>query len=333
MKRALVVEDDPAWQEILAELLSDAGLVVDLADGLDRARQVVRQQAHALAVVDLSLGGPDHRNRDGLAVLELIRDSDPGCSAVLLTGYATVELAVDAITRHGAATCLRKESFERSEFRRLLGDALSAPAALAAPQTRSVPRLGPLALVVEDDAGWRKLLGELLGESGLSVLDCPGYAEALGHLSRQAVELAVIDFSLAGPRTTGNADGFRLLSATRERGIPTIVVSGTAELDQIERAYREEQVVAVMTKQSFDRQAFRHGVETALAPSELGALTEREREVLELLAEGLTNNQIAERLFISTNTVKRHLKAIFGKLGVNTRAAAASLATRSRGRP
>ena len=55
-------------------------------------------------------------------------------------------------------------------------------------------------------------------------------------------------------------------------------------------------------------------------------LTVREVEVLRLVAEGLPNTQIAERLFVSRHTVNGHLKAIFGKLGVNTRAAAARLA-------
>ncbi len=56
-------------------------------------------------------------------------------------------------------------------------------------------------------------------------------------------------------------------------------------------------------------------------------LTPREAAVLRLVAEGLPDSQIAARLFISRNTVNSHLKAIFGKLGVATRAAAARLAT------
>ncbi len=52
-------------------------------------------------------------------------------------------------------------------------------------------------------------------------------------------------------------------------------------------------------------------------------LTAREAEVLRLLAEGLTDPQIADRLFVSRHTVNAHTKAIYGKLGVNTRAAAA----------
>lgn len=49
------------------------------------------------------------------------------------------------------------------------------------------------------------------------------------------------------------------------------------------------------------------------------SLSEREREVLHLVGEGLSNNQIADRLIVTVGTVKRHLNNIFGKLGVNSR--------------
>ena len=51
-------------------------------------------------------------------------------------------------------------------------------------------------------------------------------------------------------------------------------------------------------------------------------LTNREREILALLADGLGNKQIAARLGISPNTVKTHLELLFDKLGVSSRAEA-----------
>lgn len=51
-------------------------------------------------------------------------------------------------------------------------------------------------------------------------------------------------------------------------------------------------------------------------------LTAREKEVLYLLAKGLTNNQIAEQLVLSLYTVNRHVQSIYGKLGVNSRSGA-----------
>jgi DNA-binding NarL/FixJ family response regulator len=52
------------------------------------------------------------------------------------------------------------------------------------------------------------------------------------------------------------------------------------------------------------------------------ALTAREREILRLMARGLANRAIAERLAVTENTVRFHLKSIFGKLGVDDRTAA-----------
>ena len=61
--------------------------------------------------------------------------------------------------------------------------------------------------------------------------------------------------------------------------------------------------------------------------ADLSELSDREREVLELVAAGMSNEQIAERLFLSTRTVKRHLSKVYAKLrlsGKSARAAAAA---------
>ncbi len=58
-------------------------------------------------------------------------------------------------------------------------------------------------------------------------------------------------------------------------------------------------------------------------------MTPREREVLRLLAEGLTNRQIASRLVVSEHTVHRHVTNILRKLDVPSRTAAAALAAQA----
>jgi NarL family two-component system response regulator LiaR len=59
-------------------------------------------------------------------------------------------------------------------------------------------------------------------------------------------------------------------------------------------------------------------------------LTEREREVLNLIVEGLNNKQIAERLVVSVSTAKSHVSSILSKLGVSTRTEAVSLVLKKR---
>ena len=59
------------------------------------------------------------------------------------------------------------------------------------------------------------------------------------------------------------------------------------------------------------------------ADNRLAALTEREREVLDLIAEGLTNRQIGERLFLAEKTVKNYVSHLLAKLGMERRTQAA----------
>ena len=69
------------------------------------------------------------------------------------------------------------------------------------------------------------------------------------------------------------------------------------------------------------------------APAELPELSHREREVLALVAEGLSNEEVAARLYLSVRTVERHLSNIYAKLRVSGKAARAAAAARySRGR-
>ena len=70
------------------------------------------------------------------------------------------------------------------------------------------------------------------------------------------------------------------------------------------------------------------GVPTWRSSNELGALTGRERQVLELVAEGLSNEEIAVRLYLSTRTIERHLSNVYRKLGLSGKAARAAVAAR-----
>nr|WP_181957654.1 response regulator transcription factor [Streptomyces paludis] len=68
------------------------------------------------------------------------------------------------------------------------------------------------------------------------------------------------------------------------------------------------------------------------APSELDALAPRERQILDLIGEGLTNREIADRLSLAEKTVKNRISSILAKLGVGRRVQAAVIAGRVRAR-
>jgi len=115
-------------------------------------------------------------------------------------------------------------------------------------------------------------------------------------------------------------------------GVVTDLVAGSG-LHFVER-YRDDSVdvpprlFAVVTEQHLEPAAPSPATSTA-APS-LAPLSAREREVLELVAEGSTNAVIARRLRLSEHTVKRHVANILLKLDLPTRAAAAALLERQR---
>jgi RNA polymerase sigma factor (sigma-70 family) len=355
--RALIVEDDPSWQQILGEILTDMELEVDAAGNLETALCTLKTEAHRIAVVDLSLVNADHLNTDGLKVLGAIKASDPECRTILLTGFATVDVAVSVLTEYGAFSFLRKENFKRSNFRDLVKRAL---ANTPAPEKQGANKIDPDApdtleagnrqdssgntvIVVEDDAGWRSILSELAAESGSEVRPCVSFGDALGCLRREKFQLAVVDLSFkdsshqdhpavgASHHLSQNPpEGYQLLAEMKAASIPTIVVSGIASMEEIQRIYSEYSIFAFLEKQAFNRSTFQRLVTEALISSkeisELDILTVREREVFDLVAKGMTNKEIAGALVITQNTVKRHLKSIFEKLNVHTRSAAVSKA-------
>jgi DNA-binding NarL/FixJ family response regulator len=73
------------------------------------------------------------------------------------------------------------------------------------------------------------------------------------------------------------------------------------------------------------------GAKGRAGPRDFGALSKREVEVLRLLGEGLTNVEIASRLFISPKTAEHHVSRIYAKLHLKTRAEAAAYAVRNLG--
>ena len=99
-----------------------------------------------------------------------------------------------------------------------------------------------------------------------------------------------------------------------------------AEADEVAAAIRAACRGEVHLDPAIAKQLTRSLV--ALRPQTVNALTDREREVLVLVAQGLSNQQIADSLVISERTARTHVSNILGKLGVASRTQAALLAIR-----
>lgn len=124
----------------------------------------------------------------------------------------------------------------------------------------------------------------------------------------------------------GAQDDLRLARSALRAGARGFVHFGM-QTAQVVRALK----VATEGGMAFPRDML-HGLALGEAtPVEMEALTFRQSEILKLVAEGLTNSQIAQRLFLSESTVKQHLRATYKVLKVRNRTEAARLVRNSVG--
>jgi len=141
-------------------------------------------------------------------------------------------------------------------------------------------------------------------------------------------------------------DGVETTKAMREQcpQVQILVLSSFYDEDLVPRAMQagaigyllkgvsnQELVEAIRTAHAgqpvLAKEAMAALVQAAIPSPQLGDdLNEREREVLALLAQGLSNKEIAERLFLSLATVKYHVRLLLSKLGASSRAEAVALA-------
>jgi DNA-binding NarL/FixJ family response regulator len=173
-------------------------------------------------------------------------------------------------------------------------------------------------------------LGRLLEHLGLVVVGAASDHEAVLHeLRAEAADVVVLDGAFdprplrAGApeaRIIVLADGLdhRLAAAAREGDVDGIVLTRCAGA---ELASAIKQVAAGHAV--FPAGWLSRARRAAAASDPVAGLSPRQREVLELLALGMDNDQIAARLFISRNTVKFHVRTIYERLGVHNRVAAA----------
>jgi DNA-binding CsgD family transcriptional regulator len=122
-------------------------------------------------------------------------------------------------------------------------------------------------------------------------------------------------------------EGARLLEAGDRAGARSTLGSAVAEAEKIGAGLIVQRAQGLLDRAGLTGQA--GPADAPPSGSRPDALTAREQQVLALVAEGLTNGQIAERLFISAKTASVHVSAILRKLNVSTRTEAALL-TRSR---
>ena len=255
-----------------------------------------------------------------------------------------------------------REAGEASNARLLLEESLGAARQVGEPETALVQQQLAFVAIWEESLGRaRKLLDESLAtfdrhgdrlNSVLNLLALTHVMSALGD-HQQAMTLVGSAFStalelgeqwrismcllaaariaLAGERWTAGVQLLSRAERTRDETGADWVLYYRTEFDRSlavgRRALSEEAFAAAWAS----GQTLTLGESLELAacdaapvrtPEGGGSLTAREREILELIAMGLSDTTIATQLFISPRTVHAHLRSIYRKLGVNSRAAA-----------
>jgi len=145
----------------------------------------------------------------------------------------------------------------------------------------------------------------------------PTSTQALSLLIPAPAHVCAIWNGTAPPRGTVS----RLLRA----GISGVLPIGIAPT-RLRSALRTIRTGLQVVDPVFTREESRLSPIASSSPEEL---TDREQEVLTMLAEGLSNKEISSRLSISTHTVKFHISSILGKLGAGSRTEAVSIGMRS----
>ncbi len=200
----------------------------------------------------------------------------------------------------------------------------------------------PTILIIEDDTTWQEILCDIVLDVNCQPCVADSYESALTALRKHHFVLATIDVSLSFDRHD-NQDGVQVLRqlAQSMTVLPAIVITGHPTMALAIETLAELKAIHFFTKTDFDRakliqtikEAIGQGaspvplvVERQLNPTVREQFTAREIEVLYGLAQGQTNQEIAEQLVVSVNTVKKHVQNIYTKLAVNSRTAAVSQA-------
>ena len=192
-------------------------------------------------------------------------------------------------------------------------------------------------VIADDNLIVRDGLAALLREAGVDVAAQVGSADELLHeVERRNPDVAIVDVRMPPTHTD---EGLRAAHAIRARhpAVGILILSQFVEVGIVNRLITQsaqglgyllkdrltelDDFVATLHRvadggSALDPKVLEELLSSAPAEDPLAALAPREREVLALVAEGLTNHGIAERMVITEGSVQKYVTSIFGKLGL-----------------
>lgn len=191
--------------------------------------------------------------------------------------------------------------------------------------SQAIPSGGPpLVYVTDDDASMREALRDLFESLGMAVEAFATPAEMLAAAGTGRANCLVLDIRMPG--LSGLEVQQRLARA--EVAVPVIFMTGHADIPMTVRAMKagafdfltkpfrdQDMIEAVNAAIACDRERRAGVAQAASVQARFATLTPREREVMELVASGLMNKQVAGKLGLSEVTVKLHRGQAMRKMG------------------
>jgi two-component system response regulator FixJ len=187
--------------------------------------------------------------------------------------------------------------------------------------------LSPLIHLIDDDAAVRDGLALLIGTVGLRVQTWADPQEFMRSFDRQSIGAIVLDVRMPG------ISGLTVLDTLVAQGVdqPVIMLTGHGTVELCRRAFKSG--AAEFLEKPVDDEVLLEALQNAVrqhvrsrerhqanqqAREHYAQLSEREREVLGLIVEGLTNKEIGRALGLSPRTVETHRANLFAKLQVDS---------------
>ncbi|AOZ48911.1 response regulator transcription factor [Chromobacterium vaccinii] len=185
----------------------------------------------------------------------------------------------------------------------------------------------PTVFIVDDDPAVLDSLAMLITAQGMKTVAFPNAMEFLDGYQGNQICCLVLDIRM--PQITGLALQQQLME--RDINIPIVFITGHGDIEQCRRAFQTG-AIDFLTKPIDQNRliaSLRRGIrisiqqhqqeeETQEVMSQLARISGREREVLELVADGLSSKEIARELDLSPRTIEVHRANLFSKLGVDS---------------
>jgi signal transduction histidine kinase/CheY-like chemotaxis protein len=126
-KDVLIVDDDSFWREQLFDIVSVMGYSIEVADSYSSAINLLKKYRFTLALVDISLVGPDSENKDGLRLLGYLDSSNLETKVTIITGYGTEKDEEIARKSMKLMSFIHKKNFNLEQFQSLIRDVIESP--------------------------------------------------------------------------------------------------------------------------------------------------------------------------------------------------------------